>query len=170
MNQLGKLTEPVTLDQVSSLEDLIDPKTGKYYTGTVNVTGFVDLLMRKLTKFPVKFGTVGGAFTCRGNELNLLEGAPEVVLGHFFSCGNNRLTSLQGIHKIFKIISGGFYCVGNQITTGGIGLILIEGLNEIIADHPAFDIIERYLGQGKKGLLYCQDELIEAGYEEFARL
>jgi hypothetical protein len=214
----------VTLPKVNSLKDLKDPATKKYYTGVVNVTGDVKLNNQKLTKLPVKFGTVGGDFQCMAslrmpsavmpcltslegaptsvgknfacnwNKLTSLEGGPSFVGGYFycydnqltslqgapssvgsdFSCGGNKLTSLEGIHKIIKIINGNFYCQGptmkNSITSGGIGLILIEGLKGTDANHPAFKIIEKYLGQGKKGLLYCQDELIEAGYEEFARL
>jgi hypothetical protein len=159
----------VTLPEVASLKDLKDPKTKKYYTGVVNVKGYVNLRDKKLSKLPVKFGTVGGHFACFNNQLTSLQGAPSSVNGTF-SCDNNKLTSLEGIHKLIKKLNGGFFCYNNPITSGGIGLLLIEGLTEIHADHPAFEIIKRYLGQGKKGLLRCQDELIEAGYEEFARL
>jgi hypothetical protein len=139
----------IILPKVTKLEDLIDPKTGEYYTDEVSVTSYVQLMNRQLTKLPaVKFGTIGT----------------------FFYCTDNELTSLEGVHKIIKKIGGAFYCWGSPIKTGGIGLILIEGLTRIRSDQPAFKIINRYLGQGKKGLLRCQDELIEAGYEEFARL
>jgi hypothetical protein len=182
---------------VGSLKDLKDPETGEYYTGVVNVTGDVDLFNEKLLKLPVKFGTVvgrwsnrysdfdcsnnqltslqgapssvSGDFACSNNQLTSLQGAPSSVSGDFY-CDNNQLTSLQGVHKIIMTLNGDFDCQGNPITSGGIGLLLIEGLTGITADQPAFDIIEKYLGQGKKGLLLCQDELIEAGYEEYTRL
>jgi hypothetical protein len=168
LHELFENQNSVTLPKVESLKDLIDPKTGKYYTGEVNVTSFVELHEEALTKLPVKFGTVTLGFYCEHNRLTSLEGAPSSVSG--FYCYSNQLTSLQGIHKIFKIISGDFFCHYNPITSGGIGLLLIEGLTRIIADQSAFKIIERYLGQGKKGLLLCQDELIDEGYEEFAKL
>jgi hypothetical protein len=183
-----------SLSEVASKYDLLDEVTGEYLTGEVNVQDYVSLNAEehadKLSKLPVKFGKVGGYFSCSFNKLTSLEGAPSSVGDYFvcsnnrltslegaprevhgyFSCAKNKITSLEGIHKIFKIISGGFYCVGNPITSGGIGLILIEGLKGIHTDHHAFTIIRKYLGQGKKGLLLCQDELVEAGYEEYAKL
>jgi hypothetical protein len=162
--------EAISLKRVNSLEDLIDPKTGEYYTEVVNVTGTVNISQLGLETLPVKFGTVGSNFDCSENELTTLEGAPSSV-DDDFDCTYNKLTSLQGIHKIIKIINGEFFCNDNPITSGGIGLILIEGLTKIYVDRRhAFDIINKYLGRGKKGLLLCQDELIEAGYEEYARL
>jgi hypothetical protein len=163
------LEDAVTLPKVRTLESLIDPKTGEYYTGVVNVTYWVEMLNKKLSKLPVKFGTVGLYFSCIGSKLTSLDGAPSSV-GNNFDCSENELTSLEGIHKIIKKMYGGFYCYGNPIVSGGIGLLLIEGLTGIYADQPALKIINKYLGQGKKGLLLCQDELIEAGYEEFAKL
>jgi hypothetical protein len=155
------------VQSVVILSDLVDFMTGEYFTGEVNVTH--DVRLSGIAKLPVKFGTVGGDFYCHYNQLATLEGAPSSVGGNFF-CYSNQLTSLEGIHKIIKVISGAFYCFNNPIKSGGIGLILIEGLKKIYADQPAFKIIEKYLGQGKKGVLLCQDELIEAGYEEYARL
>jgi hypothetical protein len=184
------LEDAVTLGEVKSLGDLIDPKTDKYYTGEISVTGSVNIGASLITKLPVKFGSVGGSFSCYNNRLTSLHGAPSSVggdvfcnhnnltslqgapssIGGSFFGGENKLTSLEGIHKLIKKIGGGFYCNSNPIKSGGIGLILIEGLTQIGADPPAFKIIRKYLGQGKKGLLRCQDELIDAGYEEFARL
>jgi hypothetical protein len=186
------LEDTVTLEEVRSSSDLIDPKTGEYYTGVVNVAGNVNLRNnKKLTKLPVKFGTVGGYFYCHDNAVSSLKGAPSSVggsvdfwhnqlnslkgapssIGGDLDFHENPLTSLEGVHKIIKRINGVLYLTGNHlIKSGGIGLLLIEGLKDIDADQPAFKIINKYLGQGKKGLLYCQDELIDAGYEEFAKL
>ena len=166
------------------------PKQLKAQIGEVDVTGFVNLANKKLTRLPVKFGKVDGYFDCGNNQLTSLEGAPHAVGGNFFcnsnlvtslegtphtvgggfSCASNQLTSLEGVHKIIKKINGMMNLRGNPIESGGIGLIMIDGLTKIISDLPAFRIIEKYLGQGKKGLLLCQDELIEAGYEEYAKL
>jgi hypothetical protein len=165
----------VTIKTVGSMKDLIDPKTGEYYTTSkVNVTSDVYLANRKLLKLPVQFGTVGGDFHCYDNELTSLEGVAREIGGDL-SCSDNKLTSLEGIHKIIKRVDGVFYCARNPIKTGGIGLILIEGLTRIPLSstdeyYDAFKIIKKYLGQGKKGLLLCQDELIDAGYEKYAKL
>lgn len=158
----------IYLDYVNGPQDLIDPKTGRYYTDEIHVLRNVILANSEFSRLPVKFGTVGGFFCC-DNQLTSLQGAPSSVGDHVY-CSFNQLTSLEGIHKLIKKINGTLYCHRNPIKTGGIGLILIEGLRRIDADQLAFEIINKYIGQGKKGLLYCQDELIEANLEEYAKL
>ncbi len=175
--------------RVTSLDQLRGAD-GRYLSGIVNVAGRVYLVGMKLEWLPVRFGTVSGYFDCSNNRLTTLEGAPSTVGGYFdctsnrltslegapgsvggnFVCFNNRLTSLVGVHRILRQIGGGLFLTGNEIVSGGIGLLLVEGLTRIVTDQPAFEIINRYFGQGKKGLLRCQEELHEAGYEEFARL
>ncbi len=153
---------------VSSLDQLRG-EDGAYLAGTVNVAGYVNLYGMKLERLPVRFGAVGGNFYCRWNRLTTLEGAPGTVGGNF-GYGNNRLTSLRGVHQILRRIDGRMYMRGNEIVSGGIGLILVEGLAKIYADQPAFEIINGFLGQGNKGVLRCQEALHEAGYGEFAKL
>ncbi len=165
-------------------------KDGEYFTGTVNVAGRVYLPDLKLERLPVRFGTVGGGFSCGWNRLTSLEGAPNAIggdfncsgnrltslegapsiVGKYFYCNGNRLTTLVGAHKILKRIGDELFLAGNEIVSGGIGLILVEGLTKIDADQPALKIINGFLGQGKPGLLRCQEALHEAGLEEFARL
>ncbi len=183
------MIEHTVRGDVTSLDQLRDGD-GQFFTGTVNVLGGVDLYGMKLERLPVRFGTVDGIFSCSYMQLTSLEGAPVTVGGYFycsymqltslegvpvtiggnFVCFNNRLTSLVGVHKILRQIGGGLYIAGNPITSGGIGLLLVEGLTKIVTDQPAFEIINRYFGQGKKGLLRCQEALHDAGFEEFARL
>ncbi len=158
------------LEEVRSLDDLRDAD-GKYLAGTVNVAGNVHLSGLELKRLPVQFGIVGGHFYVNGNRLTSLEGSPSAAEGDFL-CANNRLTSLVGVHRILKRVGGSLYINGNPIESGGIGLLLVEGLKAIKSksDHPALMIIERHLGQGRPGVLRCQEALHEAGYGEFARL
>ncbi len=149
--------------------DQLRGEDGEYLAGTVNVAGYVDLVDMDLDRLPVQFGTVGGYFDCDENRLTSLEGTPHTVGGDFY-CNNNQLTSLVDVHRILRRIDGGLHIWGNGIVTGGIGLILVEGLTKIVADQPGFGIINGYLGQGNKGLLRCQEALHEAGYAEHARL
>ncbi len=132
---------------VTRLDQLRDGD-GRYLTGTVNVDGNVNLTGLGLEQLPVRFGAVGGNFWCSGN----------------------RLTSLVGVHRILRRIDGGLYLWGNPIASGGIGLLLVEGLTEIYANQFALRIVWQHLGQGKRGLLRCQEALHEAGFEAFARL
>ncbi len=80
--------------------------------------------------------------------------------------------------------------MANSITSGGIGLIFIVDLTCVIYKFPggssifssldpnpikprveqALDIIGKYFRTGRDGLLACQEELIEAGLDEFALL
>ncbi len=157
------------LANVNSLDDLRG-EDGEYLAGTVNVTGGVYLSGKGLERLPVKFGTVGGSFSCSANRLTSLEGAPSAVGRNFF-CHANRLTSLVGVHKIIKRIGGTLNIWSNPIESGGISLVLVEGLTDVIfTDGSAFDIINRHLGQGMRGVLQCQEALHDAGYGEFAQL
>ncbi len=186
------------LGTVASLDDLRGPD-GRFLAGDVDVVGDVILSRLDLERLPVRFGAVDGSFWCDGNRLVTLEGAPSTVGGNFWCAGNrltslegapstvggslhcyrNRLTSLRGVHRILRKMGGwaaplsqpSIHFGENPITSGGIGLILVEGLHGIwTPPHPAFGIIGEYLGQGRKGLLRCQEALHEAGHGEFARL
>ncbi len=193
LQELLRLNESVHTIQgnVRSLNRLRG-KNKEYLAGTVNVAGYVHLANEKLARFPVKFGTVdgaefywsnnqltsleggpsavGGNFDCSWNQLTSLEGAPGTV-GGYFACHDNLLTSLVGVHRILRRIDGRLDIWKNPIEHGGIGLLLVEGLTKINAgDHPAFKIINEHLGQGKPGLLRCQEALHDAGLGEFATL
>ncbi len=183
------MTEHTVRGYVTSLDDLRG-EDGKFLDGTVNVLGGVYLVDLGLERLPVQFGTVGRNFICNNNLLTSLEGAPVTVGGNFgygwnrltslegapvtvggnFWCSGTRLTTLVGVHKIIKRIGGELYIGRNGIKAGGIGLVLVEGLTKIDADQPVFGIINKYLGQGMKGMLRCQEELHDAGFGEFARL
>ncbi len=184
------LDSAVTIQgNVNSLDQLRDGN-GEYLAGTVNVAGCVDLYGMRLERLPVQFGiiggyfgcgstlltslegapgSVGGNFWCSKNRLTSLEGAPSSVGGHFF-CHENRLTSLVDVHRILRRVDGWLFLWDNPIEAGGIGLILVEGLTKIVANQPAFEIIEQYLGQGNRGVLRCQEALHDAGFGEHAKL
>ncbi len=135
------------------------------------VGGNFDCSWNKLTSLQGAPSAVGGNFDCSWNKLTSLQGAPSAVGGNFF-CSDNRLTSLVGVHKILKRIGGGvLYIWSNPIESGGISLVLVEGLMKIVVyeDQPAFEIINRHLGQGMRGVLRCQEVLHEAGFGEYAQ-
>lgn len=115
---------------------------------------------------PVK---VGGDFSCANNRLTSLEGAPKEVGGHFY-CHDNQITSLKDIHKQIIKMNGGFHCHHNEIKSHVLGLLLIPGIKVIASAEKWGPILNDYIGSGRKGLLDCQNELIEAGLEEFAQL
>jgi hypothetical protein len=85
---------------------------GDLYNGIIDVDGNVSLIKR-ISKLPVQFGSVGGDFYCQYNKLTTLEGAPTSV-GSVFYCNNNQLITLQGAPSS---VGGSFSCSGNNLTT-----------------------------------------------------
>lgn len=112
---------------------------------------------------------IGNYFTCSVNNLKSLEGAPKEINGHFY-CSHNDLTSFKDIHKIIKKMNGQFHTVNNPIMSHVLGFLLIPGIKQVMGGGSWSDILNKYLDQGRKGLIACQNELIEAGLEEFAEI
>jgi len=90
-------------------------------------------------------------------------------VGGYFWCYGNKLTSLVGIHKIIKSCQA-IYLSKNPIKESGLGLLLIKDLKCIDSELPALQIIRKYLGKGKRGMIDCQTELIKAGFKDFAKI
>jgi len=112
---------------------------------------------------------VGGDFSCSVNQLTSLEGAPSHV-GSFY-CSYNKLTSLKDVHKHIAEMKGALYASDNPIKSHVLGLLLIKGVTEVYLDNKQVkEILNRHLGKGRAGMLMAQEELIDAGLEEFAQL
>jgi hypothetical protein len=112
---------------------------------------------------------VDGNFYCAFNKLRSLEGAPSHVDGYFW-CSNNKLTSLKDVHKHVTEIKGEFYASDNPIKSHVLGLLLIKGVTKIqLKNKQVEEILNRHLGKGRVGMLMAQEELIEAGLEEYAK-
>jgi hypothetical protein len=83
-------------------------------TGLVDVEGDFDCSYSGLRSLSgISFGHVSGNFSCAGNDLTSLAGAPQTV-GGYFSCDNNQLTSLVGAPQT---VCGSFFCQGNHLTS-----------------------------------------------------
>jgi hypothetical protein len=118
---------------------------------------------------------VAGDFNCSYNKLENLNDAPAIIVD-LFNCSYNKITSLQGIHKQIKRIDGVANFTYNKIRSHMLGLMKIKGLKGLIhgiaeerRDHHALRIIDKHL-KGDRDVLACQDELIDAGLDEFAQL
>jgi hypothetical protein len=82
--------------------------------GYINVIGSVSIRrLLKISRLPIKFGTVTGNFNCTNNELTSLEGAPKEVGGNF-ACSRNNLTSL--VRSPVKV-GNNFSCMENYLTS-----------------------------------------------------
>ena len=111
---------------------------------------------------------VGGEFLCMGNRITSLEGAPKHI-GGWFWCNDNYLTSLEGIHEQILEINGFAMFHRNPIKSHVLGLLLIKRLKSVEFDNKQLEkIINKYLPLGD--VMECQNELIDAGLEEFAQI
>lgn len=93
-------------------EDRLDRLIRNYIrggtSGDLNLGGF------GLTKLPdiLKDIVVGGFFNCGGNKLTSLENCPPII-GAGFNCSNNKLTSLEGGPDTVR---GNYFCINNNLT------------------------------------------------------
>lgn len=121
---------------------------------------------------------VTGFYTCSRNYLKNLDGVASEI-GEGFDCSYNGLTSLHNIHKQIKFIGGSANFIRNPIKSHVLGLLLINGLDEVAfesfapwANKPRQqmnEIINKHLKNGRD-VFACQEELIEAGFDEYAQL
>ncbi len=151
-------------------------KTTNYPKYTIfDVKGNIDFVnIDPINELPVHFGEIEGSLDCSDNSLKNLDRFPSIIRDGLNFKGN-KITSLVGINKIIKYTKW-IDLTNNPIEEGGIGLLLIEGLETVFNGNKSNDfkiavnIITKYLGKGKHGLLNCQNELEEAGLERFAKL
>jgi len=111
------------------------------------------------------------------NELTSLEGDVRKVV--FLNASQNHLKSLKGIHKILDQCNE-LSVTQNPLESHVLGVLLVKGMNSVAFvlhdENPKLLAVERIVNKylpnarGMEALLECQDELIEAGYGEFAQL
>ena len=115
------------------------------------------------------FAKINFDLIIRDNNLSTLEGISPRV-GHNLWAARNNLTSLHNIHKHLKYVGISIGFKHNPIKSHVLGLLLIDGLQKIFLDNKEVeDIINKHLKNGRD-IFACQEELIEAGFDEFANL
>lgn len=118
---------------------------------------------------------IAGNCNLQENQLSSFDGLQITVMGTF-DISYNRFTSLKDIHK--HVLGARSICLaGNPLGSNVLGLFLIPGLEYVHVTvnaknhlHPIQRLINKWLKQGRKGLLGCQMELIENGLEDFAQI
>ena len=113
--------------------------------------------------------SVYGNFDAACNVITSLDGIPSFIDGHAYMF-NNKIASLHNIHKQIKHLNGYFNAKSNPITSHVLGLLLIDGLKGVWMDHLQVETILNDHIQGDRDIFACQEELIEAGLEDFAKL
>jgi hypothetical protein len=116
---------------------------------------------------------IPGFFSCTTNDLESLEDGPSVVHGTYWAA-SNVFTSLHDIHKHIKEIGGKLCLKDNPIVSHVLGVLFIKGVQEIDIDvDEVKKILNEYLkktNRGHKEILECKFELIDKGFDEFAKL
>jgi hypothetical protein len=160
--------------------------------GPIEVGGSYDCSNNKLISLKGMPHTIKDNFWCNHNQLTTLDGCAQVINGSFYADYNKLLTSLKGapkyvgisvhfvgctkltslknIHLHFPEIHGAFIFTNTSHSKKNfLGLLKIRGLKNIILDDfKLADILRKHLKNGN--VLACALELIEAGYEEQAKL
>jgi hypothetical protein len=117
---------------------------------------------------------VKGNFYCSYNNLQSLQYCPQVVKGNFF-CYSNNLWSLQNIDKYCKQIDGKLWAYKTPIKSHVLGVMLIENIESVKLSiicsklQTIEQIINTHLNTDRD-VFICQDNLIKAGFAEYAQL
>ena len=131
--------------------------------------------------FPVKFHRVEGNFECEFTNIISLEGAPEIV-DRTFDCRNNPLKDLQGGPKTVGRDLITTFCpleslVGAPSSIGGHWLldyhpdlpllrtlvasnITLSGMSKYKYAYEIREVLNKFAGQGKRGVLDCTKALL----------
>ena len=142
----------------------------KIYRGiTINEDGTVDYtgnLAITVNPIPFQFGTITGHFSTTALNIETFEGFPRIIKGHFSVFGSNA-ASMSGLHKHVRHIGGQVVC--RTDATHLLGLLLIDGVENIDVDRGPIDkILMNHIGA--HDVISCQDELLDAGFVEQAKL
>jgi len=163
--------------------------------GPETVGGDFNCTHIKLTTLEFCPKEVGKDFYCSNNEITSLAGAPAKIGGGFNTTNNitsltsapakigggkninesvyNNITSLKDIQKWLKKMNGTFYAHNNPIKSHVIGLLLIPGCKSVTLDNKEVEeILNKHLKSpfGHLRLLDCQEDLLSADFEEYAKL
>jgi len=155
--------------------------------GTISVDGWVQSEQMLPNKLPVKFRSVTGTLYLMSGRLTSLEGLPDVITGDL-RLRNNLLTDLRGAPNVItgvlnlldnplESLVGFPNSVGKVVIHDDPNLPMLRLLNaKEISIHGSRDptnsvykILKKYAGEGKRGAIRCQKELIAAGFEGNAK-
>jgi hypothetical protein len=149
--------------------DLVNGKLVKQYP---DVTGYFDCSSTNITSLKGAPKEVYGTFDCAYTKITSLIGAPNLVAGGFY-CYHTNITSLKGIGKDYLQEVGGVIHLNlcHNLTSHMLGIMRIKKLKKIYFDIniKVEAIFNKHLSSDRD-IIACQEELMEAGFKEFAKL
>ncbi len=132
----------------------------------------IDCSHNKLKSLDYLPDMINGSLDCSYNELTSFDDIECSISEDLIGTGN-KIQSLHNIHKHLKAVNGKLFLRNNPLSSHILGVLLIEGCTEIIIDNKDVqNIVNSYLPnkKGREAIFDCQDELINAGFEEYAQL
>jgi hypothetical protein len=127
--KLFESSDNLTDEQKKFLDSAAHGRWSVNREGLVDVEGSFWCQRQGLEDFlGIRFGKVSRNFSCRGNQLRTLNGAPSEV-GEDFYCYDNQLRTLEGSPRV---VGENFYCSSNP-------LVSLEGAPEVIKDRFRFE-------------------------------
>jgi len=167
---------------IANDNELVDLISGPEHTGDFLVHN------NRLESLVGSPKTVKGKFVCGANpSLTTLEGITPTIAGSLFFTMCN-FTTLHDIHKHVKSINGSISVYKNPIKECVLGLLLIDGLTRVMVETDATGMIKsdrilsrelaealsianKYLpNHSRSDLIKCQNEMLDAGLDDFARI
>jgi len=120
---------------------------------------------------------VGGDYTAHSNMFDVFDGQCDWVTGTVYLHANPYLHSFHHIHKTFRGIGGSLSLDGAVVVSNLLGVLKIKylggiGVYNISANErikTAIKIINKHL-KDDRNIHFAQEELIEAGLSEYAKL
>ena len=123
---------------------------------------------------------IGKNLIVHDNMLKSLKVSRPIYVDGAISAAGNRITSLVGVEEWF-LHAERILLSSNNITEGGVGLLLIPGITTIpevrkpgnVFDGKVVPILNKYITQyqhPEDRIYACQKELIDTGLEAFAQL
>lgn len=125
----------------------------------------------------MNFEVLNGGMNLNGNRLVSFKGAPKRITGDVLA-RSNRFYDLHDIHLDIHQLKGTLDLRNNPISSHVLGLLLIKDLDSIGDVRTYSDrykwikIVDKHLPnkKGKIGMFECQEELLDAGLENFAEV
>ena len=159
-------------DSISEIEDLESAiswnSNNEPSIDTLDLSEVINNSEFKFTTPNFKFDTVEFCVLDENNLSAYPDWAPKKV--KTLSMRHNNFTSLSNLDKNLKECEK-IDLRGNPITSHILSVFKIHGLNNIAIDNlKVAHIVNKHLQSDDKDIFDCQEELIEAGLQDFAKL